>query len=197
MKSYDTGSLISDPTKEPKKRKLSYDIDIQETNDTYDDIEPVKTKSDYVLTYIMLTVGVVIIFALSVLFMKSRNPSATDNSNEATNDYQMSDGSTIYFTEIDTENEYALYRGDAIAFPCSSNNTNVDIEYVVDDLTTNTRLCNIIKKGGETFEFQASDYIIDSSKHNLMITQNAYNSSDELKSNVLQSTYSQITVVIQ
>lgn len=215
MKSYDSNDLLKSQTEE--KHTLSYDIDVSSEKDTqpsrsYDiDLEsPKEKKSDNILSIMIVLTAFIIIMVIICMFIKfskqqSMLPESTntESTNEESSRFHPQpepqaeqNGQHISFTEIDTETEYKLHDGDAIAFSCKSDNSGVYIEYIIDDLTTKTRLCNIAINGGDTFEFIASDYIMPNGVHNLMVTQNAYGVDDKTMSNVLETTYSEIHVEV-
>jgi len=79
---------------------------------------------------------------------------------------------------------------------CNSDNAtlNMKIEYAFDDKTTGQSLYSTILNAGETLDFVPSNYF--EGTHDIVITQNAYATSDSVGTEILATHYSNVKITI-
>ena len=100
------------------------------------------------------------------------------------------------FTEIVNDVPYELNIGESFGFTCSEENAskNIKIEYILNDVTSNTAMFSKITESSEVCSFVPSDYFTGT--HVVSVTQNAYSTDDLVGSKVLASRTTEIIITV-
>lgn len=176
--------------------------DVSDVSNTDDDSNFLKTKSGKIVCALivisLMAISLIVGFMIgSVYTVTSVNKQLEE---EREKDVIDADAE-FYFTEISNTEAYKIGKGDSLVFKCDERNSQIEnkvkIEYVIEDVSTDTMCTYKVLYGGEELSWQPSFNIADTNvTHIIQITQNVYSIDDALCTNKLGTQEIQISVSV-